>query len=316
MILKRWVLAAALAVGTIGMAQAEPLRVAQVYAAGTIIDAPTLGYRFLVPPGYQAQLVSSEEAPGVALNLRGLQGQSALQISVLPNAPTNALQTAFPAKLKLGQLDATLTAPPTGTELKVARYSLSGGGVMTRVATLQTAKGGGPPMRLTVMVPHFADQNDVALQLLSAVVQSTVPIPVDPVPAQLWAERLKVAQRVAFVSIQRTSGVPQVYMGLCEGGGYALTIKTSSNGMFPNGLKGQVTAVALSANAAALKLTNIRGTSLGLVEVEDESPQTMELSLQLNAPPTDDDYLILRSANTESTHKLTGIDVWCGSPGS
>ncbi|UQN09216.1 hypothetical protein [Deinococcus sp. QL22] len=48
------------------MGQAEPLQVAQVYAAGTIIDAPTLGYRLKVPPGYQAQLAPSEEAPGVA----------------------------------------------------------------------------------------------------------------------------------------------------------------------------------------------------------------------------------------------------------
>ncbi|THF70362.1 hypothetical protein E7T06_07805 [Deinococcus sp. Arct2-2] len=312
--LRAWVLALALVGGALGAGQAEPLRVAQVYAAGTTIDAPTLGFRLTVPPGYQAELGPSEDAPGVALNLRGLEGRSTIIISVLPNAPANALRTAFPAKLKLGQQEAVLTAPPTRAEVQVARYRLPGGGVLTRTATVQTVSGG-TPTRVTVMLPHSPDQSEAAVQVLSAVLRSTVLIPADPVPAQVWATRLKVAQGVAFESIRRTSGVPTVFMGLCAGGGYALSIKGSAEGGFQAGLKGQVTAVPLSAKAVALKLTNAWGTSLGVIELNEETPQYTEMSLQLNAPPTDDDYLILRSANTEATHQLTGISLWCSTPG-
>ncbi|UQN09217.1 hypothetical protein [Deinococcus sp. QL22] len=138
---------------------------------------------------------------------------------MLPDAPTNALQTAFPAKLIQSQLEAVLTAPPTGVDVNVARYSLPGGGVLTRAALLQRASGSSAPTRVTVMVPHDPDQNDAALEVMGGMLQSMALILVDPVPAQLWAERLKVAQRTAFESIRRVSSSPTMFMSLCEGGG-------------------------------------------------------------------------------------------------
>ncbi|MDB5044793.1 MAG: hypothetical protein JWQ08_843 [Deinococcus sp.] len=276
MMLKRWVLAAALAAGAVGMAQAEPLRVGATYAAGATIEAPALGVQLQVPPGFRAQLVPSEDAPGVAVLLIRTAGTGSIQLSVLPAAPAGALAAAFPARVRAGQTEATLVSSALSGSVQTGHYSLPNV-ALSRAATL-LPNG----TRIMATLAHPAGQEARILETLKAVlglVRPTLPAPTLP---KLWQERLKVAQNSSFVTAGRDKDF--AFFGLCANGNFAMTTAENS---FANGVVGQVALTALSDTEAALKLSQEGGpTTLARVQWgSSEGGRTrMNLELYLSAP--------------------------------
>ncbi|ANE42438.1 hypothetical protein [Deinococcus puniceus] len=295
MTLKRWVWAAALAAGALGMGQAEPLRVGAVYAAGATLEAPALGVQIEVPPGFRAQLVPSEDAPGVAVLLIRTVGTGSIQLSVLPAAPAGALAAAFPARVRAGQTEATLVSSALAGAVQTGHYTLPNAALSRAALLLPNGT------RVMATLAHPAGQEAQILSTLKAALNLAKPTAPAPTLPALWQERLKVAQNNSFVTVGRDKDF--AFFGLCANGNFAMTTAEDS---FANGVVGQVALTALSDTEAVLKLTQKSGfTTLARVQWGSHEAGRTRMNMELYLATPYIGWLELDTADRFSEQDVT-----------